>query len=130
MVDGRVEELVLSSCLILGAIPAEVWRLSALRKLDLGKNRLDERAGGDRAAHIAEMLDLHDNKLTSVPAEVGHVTSLQGLILDVNQLTSVPAVIWQLTSLMKLSLRDNQLTSVSAEIGQLTSLMKLSLTTS
>ena len=37
----------------------------------------DERAGGDRAAHVAEELGLHDNQLTSVPAEIGQLTSLE-----------------------------------------------------
>ena len=36
----------------------------------------DEPAGGDRAAHVAEELDLDDNQLTSVPAEIGQLTSL------------------------------------------------------
>ena len=44
------------------------------------------------------------------------------LILSPDQLTSVPAEIGQLTSLEMLLLHGNQLTSVPAEIGQLTSL--------
>ena len=44
-----------------------------------------------------------------------------------NQLTSLPAEIGQLTSLRELYLYDNQLTSVPAEIGQLTALERLHL---
>ena len=51
-----------------GAVPAEVWRLSALRHLDLRHNRL-----------------------TSVPAEIGQLTSLERLHLFGNQLTLLPA---------------------------------------
>ena len=47
---------------------------------------------------------------------------LRVLQLGDNQLTSLPAEIGQLTSLMVLDLRGNQLTSLPAEIGQLTSL--------
>ena len=39
---------------------------------------------------------LHGNKLTSVPAEIGQLTSLVELELRLNQLTSVPAAIREL----------------------------------
>jgi Leucine-rich repeat (LRR) protein len=41
-------------------------------------------------------LDLRQNKLTSVPAELGNLSSLSGLHLDDNQLTSVPAALGRL----------------------------------
>ena len=49
-------------------MPAEVWRLSALRHLSVCCN-----------------------ELTSVPVEIGQLTSLWVLSLSDNQLTSVPA---------------------------------------
>ena len=102
-------------------LPAEIGQLTSLRELYLDGNQLtscrrrsgssrrwrsctsrqsaDERAGGDRAAHVAGELYLGGNQLTSVPAEIGQLTSLEELDLDGNQLTSVPAEIGQLTSL-------------------------------
>ena len=65
---------------------------------------------------------LGENQLTSLPAEIGQLTSLQGLFLWGNQLTSLPAEIRQLTSLRVLDLSGNQLASVPAEIGQLTAM--------
>ena len=59
-------------------------------------------------------LDLNNYKLTSVPAEIGQLTSLTVLNLQGNQLTRVPAEIWQLTSLTLLSLGYNQLTGGAA----------------
>ena len=72
-----------------------------------------------------EWLNLHLNQLTSVPAEIGHLTSLTKLNLSENQLTTLPAEIGQLTSLRELYLQSNQLTSLPAEIGQLMSLEEL-----
>ena len=88
----------------LTSVPAEIGQLTSLRELDLSGNQLtsvpaeigqltslrswtspqsaDERAGGDRAAHVAEELDLDDNQLTSVPAEIGQLTSLTELYLS------------------------------------------------
>ena len=44
-------------------------------------------------------MNLGDNQLTSVPAEIGQLTSLRELVLYDNQLTSLPAEIGQLASL-------------------------------
>ena len=108
--NGRVVKLELEGhvgnfsypSVLTGALPAEVGRLSALRKL--------------RLSH---------NKLTSLPAQIGQLTSLERLNLIGNQLTSLPAEIGQLTSLTQLYLYNNQLTSLPTEIGRLTSLKEL-----
>ena len=144
MENGRVVQLKLEEFGLTGAVPAEVGQPRVRwRALDLGGNRADERAGGDRAAHVAgsctswQSADelaggdraahvaescTSGNQLTSLPAEIGQLTSLRELDLGGNQLTSVPAEIGLLTSLVKLFLGGNQLTSLPAEIGQLTSL--------
>ena len=62
---------------------------------------------------------LKGNQLTSVPAEIGQLTSLEVLHLIDNQLRSVPAEIGQLASLTVLHLSGNQLTYVSAAIRDL-----------
>jgi leucine-rich repeat protein SHOC2 len=65
-------------------------------------------------------LNLTGNQLTSLPAEIGRLTSLKELCLGGNKLTSLPAEIGRLTSLKELDLRYNHhMTSVPAEIGRL-----------
>ena len=80
----------------------------------------------DRQAltQLAE-LDLFDNHLTCLPAEIGQLAQLTVLNLSSNQLTRLPAEIGQLTKLTKLELGWNKLTSLPAEIGQLTQLTEL-----
>ena len=56
-----------------GAVPAEIWRLTSLRELDL-----------------------HHNQLTSLPTEIGQLTSLKWLDLGWNRLTTLPAEIREL----------------------------------
>ena len=126
MVDGRVVELVLHG-LGLCAVPAEIWRLSALRKLNLYSNQLTSVPAEIGQLTSLQWLNLYSNQLTSVPTEIGQLTSLQWLNLRGNRLMSVPAGIGQLASLVRLALSGNRLTSVPAEIGQLTSLTHLDL---
>jgi internalin A len=73
------------------------------------------------------VLKLGDNQLTSLPPEIGQLTALTDLSLNSNQLTSLPPEIGQLTALTDLNLNSNQLTSLPPEIGQLTALLGLSL---
>lgn len=72
-------------------------------------------------------LDLSQLGLTAVPPEIGQLTALTRLELDVNQLTTLPSEIGRLTALRELYLHNNQLTSLPPEIGQLTALMRLAL---
>ena len=116
---GWVVELLLGDFGLTGAVPAEVGRLSALRKLYLSSNQLTSVPAEIGQLTSLEWLHLDGNQLTSVPAQIGQLTSLQALNLSCNQLTSLPAEIGQLTSLDTLDLGGNQLTSVPAAIREL-----------
>ena len=72
-------------------------------------------------------LDLSRLGLTTLPPEIGQLTSLQSLDLSGNQLTALPPEIGRLTSLQSLNLWDNQLTALPPEIGGLASLQSLNL---
>jgi hypothetical protein len=66
-----------------------------------------------------QTLGLHQNQLTSLPAEVGSLTALLQLNLDQNQLTSLPAEVGSLTALQTLALAQNQLTSLPLSMSNL-----------
>jgi internalin A len=70
-------------------------------------------------------LNLSDLGLTSLPPEIGQLSALTELYLNINQLTSLPPEIGELTALTLLYLSDNQLASLPAEIGQLKNLGQL-----
>ncbi len=72
-------------------------------------------------------LNLAWRKITTLPPEIGQLTSLQSLNLSGNQLTALPPEIGRLTSLLTLNLARNILTALPSEIGELTSLQSLDL---
>lgn len=72
-------------------------------------------------------LDLSNLGLTTLPPEIGQLTSLTELNLYGNQLTTLPPEIGQLTALTALYLHDNHLSTLPPEIGQLTALTMLRL---
>ncbi len=74
-----------------------------------------------------KLLFLFNNKLTSIPPEIGQLKNLKWLGLGVNKLTSIPPEIGQLKNLQKLYLQGNKLTSIPPEIGQLKNLTWLSI---
>ena len=125
--NGRVVKLELEGhvgnfsypSVLTGALPAEVGRLSALRKLQLSHNKLTSLPAQIGQLTSLERLNLFGNQLTSLPAEIGQLTSLTQLYLYNNQLTSLPTEIGRLTSLKELWLDDNQLTSWPVAIREL-----------
>ena len=52
-----------------------------------------------RRMRLSDVCDLSDRGLTTLPPEIGQLTSLQTLTLDHNQLAALPPEITQLTSL-------------------------------
>jgi Leucine-rich repeat (LRR) protein len=63
-----------------------------------------------------QTLDLSDNQLMIMPAEIGKLVNLQNLYLENNQLMIMPAEIGKLVNLQYLSLENNSLSSLPAEI--------------
>ena len=80
-----------------------------------------------RAAAQRKTIDVSDNRLASLPPEIGRLNNLSSLDVSNNRLTHLPAEIGQLTNLDALSLGDNQIANLPAEIGRLARLKLLDL---
>jgi Leucine-rich repeat (LRR) protein len=72
-------------------------------------------------------LDLVNNYLTILPAELGHLTNLTSIDLSRNYLRSIPAELGRLSNLTTLNLSNNQLVSLPPELGSLINLSLLNL---
>ena len=65
-------------------------------------------------------LQLFSNKLAgTIPPELGALSSLQRLLLDLNTVDGIPPELGNLSSLLVLDLGGNQLTSIPSELGNL-----------
>lgn len=75
-----------------------------------------------------ERLNVSNNALTGAPqAEIRHLQALKSLDLSDNKLTGLPAELGQLKNLQTLDVSNNALTGLPLELGNLTQLRLLDL---
>ncbi|NXW78482.1 LRSM1 ligase, partial [Hirundo rustica] len=74
---------------------------------------------------VKVVLDLHDNQLASLPADIGQLTALQVLNLERNLLKSLPQSIGDLAQLQVLNVKGNKLRELPGSVSGLRSLRAL-----
>ncbi|NXT07364.1 LRSM1 ligase, partial [Prunella fulvescens] len=72
-----------------------------------------------------KVLDLHDNQLASLPADIGQLTALQVLNLERNLLKSLPQSIGDLAQLQVLNVKGNKLRELPGSVSGLRRLRAL-----
>ncbi|NXT26252.1 LRSM1 ligase, partial [Syrrhaptes paradoxus] len=72
-----------------------------------------------------KVLDLHNNQLASLPAEIGQLTALQVLNLERNLLKCLPQSIGDLAQLQMLNVKGNKLKELPTTVSGLRSLRTL-----
>lgn len=101
------------------------WEQTDLTKLLLSSNLLTELSEELSLLPALTTLDLHDNKLQSLPPAVGALQELRQLRLSHNQLSVLPLELFSLPLLYSLTLQHNLLESLPSELGQLQGLTEL-----
>ena len=127
--DGRVTELVFEGINLSGQLPADIGRLSKLRKLIFLDNELTG-AIPSELGNLAnlELLDLGHNHLSgTIPTWLGNLHALERLFLHNNQFTGmIPSELSTLGNLKDLHLHGNQLAgTIPPELGELRNLGSL-----
>ncbi len=87
----------------------------------------DRTTHGTDASFPAHQPSQHTNHLSTLPPEIGNLTTLRSLYLHENKLHTLPPEIAQLTSLTSLFLDFNELNTLPPEIGRLARLERLTL---
>ncbi|MEG5045105.1 leucine-rich repeat domain-containing protein, partial [Microcoleus sp. B4-C1] len=100
---------------------------SNLEILNLHQNQITSIPEAIGQLSNLEILNLHQNQITSIPEAIGQLSNLEILSLGQNQITSIPEAIGQLSNLKWLKLDQNQITSIPEAIGQLFNLKRLTL---
>lgn len=109
------------------SIPSEIEELTSLTILELQENAIDFVPPGIGNLKGLISLDLSENRISSLPGTVEQLTALKTLCLDGNLFHTFPAVICHLTALDELVLGSNNFSSVPEGIKKLTALELCSL---
>lgn len=107
--------------------PVLIGHWPTLKTLDLNNNQIKTLPAEIVQLAALETFYLEHNQLTAVPAEIGQLAALRILRLSNNRLAAVPDQLGQLAALERLYLEHNQLTTVPAQMGQLAALKHLTI---
>ncbi|MBN3299512.1 LRSM1 ligase, partial [Amia calva] len=121
----------LSVCLSILQIPASaisICKVLQKKVFILHSNQLRSLLpkGSDISAlYTLKVLDLHENKLTCLPEEIGQLKALQVLNVERNRLQRLPESIGDLCQLQTLNVKANELGELPTSLGRLDSLRTL-----
>lgn len=106
-------------------LPADLARFKHVKRLDLGKNRLEELPDYFAAFDSLEVLDLTKNKLSHFPIEICQLSNLKQLLIGSNDIASIPDCIEYASALEFLDLYDNPIGHLPQSMMRLEHLKKI-----
>ncbi|XP_046875488.1 leucine-rich repeat and death domain-containing protein 1-like isoform X2 [Hypomesus transpacificus] len=110
----------------LGHIPLEIRKCSMLTSVDLGGNQLRNFPMGLCSGLPLKFLDISQNLLSKLPANIGEIHTLQHFNLRENRFTgALPKPLYELHSLIHLDLSGNAIQTVPEGISGLQNLQVL-----
>ncbi|XP_071749902.1 leucine-rich repeat and calponin homology domain-containing protein isoform X6 [Lepeophtheirus salmonis] len=110
----------------LNEVPDECTKFSSMEKFLLYHNTIKSIPDSIIALHSLQFLDLSRNQLSYLPANLCQLP-LQGLIVNNNRLVSLPEEIGKMQTLMELDASCNEIAHLPVQIGDLSSLKCLKL---
>jgi Leucine-rich repeat (LRR) protein len=101
-------------------------KMQNLKELSLYSNKLESVAGIGMFANCPlESLNLGCNNLTSIPDEIGTISTLKVFWAEDNQIPAIPLALFELQQLQVLRLSGNQIPEIPADIWKLQALQSL-----
>ncbi|CAB9511129.1 Leucine Rich Repeat [Seminavis robusta] len=130
--SGLYQHLWLDQNNLVGSIPEELFLLTSLETLSIGRNRI-EGTISTRVGQLTQLEGLVINghaKVGTIPTEIGLLTKMRGLGLNTNELEGIfPTELWKLTNLQTILFGENPNLkgSIPSEIALMTNLRWLNM---
>ena len=111
---------------LIGATQEERAKYAAMTECDLSEKGLTELTlAAIKPGAKTTVLDVNDNRLEKLPAEIGTLEALEELLVYKNQLKELPTEVGALKNLKTLNAFNNALKKLPPTVGQLKSLVEL-----
>ncbi|EDQ87185.1 uncharacterized protein MONBRDRAFT_33530 [Monosiga brevicollis MX1] len=109
----------------LNRVPAQIWRLRTLTRLDLSACNLSKLSHHIAHLQLLEYLNLSRNQLQELSGAIGSLDNLLTLIVNYNPLAQLPLTLFRLRQLETLELRQCHLAHIPEAVGWLQNLKHL-----
>lgn len=112
--NTKTTDLILTNNL-LTSLPSEMGKMENLVVLKIDKNKLEGSLIGEIRKMPLRVLDVSDNSMTGMPAEIGQLNKLETLDYSNNNIDTLPNEVKNLTQLKEFNLTGNPISASRIE---------------